>query len=257
VKFAVVGDPVEHSRSPAIHNAAFAALGIDSEFGFMHVPEDGFCEVVEALRSGDLAGVSVTMPHKHNAFEAADRLASFASRSGAVNTLIVDDSRLIGHNTDVAGVLYALGAVEVDSAAPILLLGYGGAAAAALVAVEDREVYLSGRDPSKADALVERVQVEATVVSWGTPIPMATVINATPLGMAGESLPDGVVERSSALVDMTYGSRRSPSVSHALALGFPTADGLTLLVGQAAEAFELFTGEKAPVHLMDQAARHS
>ena len=81
------------------------------------------------------------------------------------------------------------------------------------------------------------------------------MINATPLGMHGESLPDGVVERSGALIDMTYGAGRSPAIVDALALGIPAADGLTMLVGQAIEAFELFTGQKPPVHAMEAAAR--
>ncbi|MEE8458149.1 MAG: shikimate dehydrogenase [Acidimicrobiia bacterium] len=255
MKFAVVGDPVEHSRSPAIHNAAFRSLSIDAEFGFMHVPADGFHEVVRALRSGEIDGASVTMPHKHNAFDAADEWSDTALRTGAVNTLVVNDERLIGHNTDVAGVRHALAAVETDAENPVLILGYGGAAAAAVVAVVGRDIYLSGRDMEKADALISRVDVEATSVSWGMSVPMATVINATPLGMEGESLPDGLVERAGALADMTYGVERAPAVAHALALGLPTADGITMLVGQAAEAFKLFTGEEAPILVMDQAAR--
>jgi len=159
------------------------------------------------------------------------------------------------HNTDIAGVLYAFHAVDTDSDSPILLLGYGGAAAGALLAVEGREIFLSGRDETKARRLASRVDVEAEVIPWATAVPMATVINATPLGMAGEHLPDGVVERAGALVDMTYGDRRSPAIAHALALGLPTADGLTMLVGQAAEAFELFTDRRAPVMTMEQAAR--
>ncbi len=255
MRFAVVGDPVEHSRSPAIHNAAFQVLNIDATFEFMHVPPDGFHVVVEALRSGDLDGVSVTMPHKHNAFEAANEWSDTAQRTGAVNTLTVDDGRLIGHNTDVAGVLYAFHSVEADADAPILLLGYGGAAAAALLAVEGREIYLSGRDEAKAHMLTERVGVEAEMIPWETAVQMATVINATPLGMAGEYLPDGVVERAGALIDMTYSDHRSPAVAYALALGLPTADGLTMLVGQAAEAFELFTGRQAPLATMEHAVR--
>ncbi|GMQ93141.1 MAG: shikimate dehydrogenase [Acidimicrobiia bacterium] len=256
MKFVVVGDPVEHSRSPAIHNAAFDALGIDAEFGFMSVPFDEFNRVIDALRSGALDGVSVTMPHKHNAFEAADELSREVSRTGAVNTLITVGGRLVGHNTDVAGVLYAFHAVDADAGSPILLLGNGGAAAGALLAVEGREIFLSGRDDTKARALASRVGVEVEVLPWATAVPMATVINATPLGMAGEYLPDGVVERAGALVDMTYGHRRSPAIVHALALGLPTADGLTMLVGQAAGAFELFTGQRAPLMTMEQAARH-
>jgi len=255
MRYAVVGDPVEHSRSPAIHNAGFKALGIGSEFGHMLVPADGFDQAILALCSGQLDGVSVTMPHKLNAFEAADERSDTALRTGAVNTLIVEDGALIGHNTDVAGVRHALEAVEADAEDPILLLGHGGAAAAALLAVAGRDIYLSGREIEKADALIRRVDVEATPIPWGEPVPMATVINATPIGMAGEFLPAGVVERAAALIDMPYGDERSPAVAHALALGLPTADGITMLVGQAAGAFTLFTGEEAPIFVMDEAAR--
>ncbi len=255
MKFAVVGDPVEHSRSPAIHNAAFASLDIDAHFGFMQVPEDDFANVVNALRSGELDGVSVTMPHKNNAHEAADELSEPASRSGAVNTLVMSDGHLVGHNTDIAGVRHALAAVESNAEAPVLLLGYGGAAAAALLAVDGRDIFVSGRDHDKAQALVDRVGVDARVIPWGQAVQMATVINATPLGMTGEYLPDGIVERAGALVDMTYGNQRSHSVAHASALGIPSADGLVMLVGQAAEAFEIFTGQRASLYAMEAAAR--
>jgi shikimate dehydrogenase len=257
VKFAIVGDPVEHSRSPAIHNAAFTSLDIDADFGFMLVGKTNFGEVVDALRTGALDGVSVTMPHKHNAYTAADELSDAASRTGAVNTLVVVDDRLVGYNTDVTGVQHALRTVETDHDHPILILGYGGAAAAALLAVEGRTVYISGRVEDRAASLAERVDVAAEVVPWTTPVAMATVINATPLGMAGENLPDGIVERAGAVADMTYGTQRSPAVAHAVALGLPTADGLTMLVGQAFKAFELFTGRKAPEMTMEQAARQA
>jgi shikimate dehydrogenase len=255
VRYAVVGDPVEHSRSPAIHNAAFAALGIDAEFGWLQVQRGEFDQVVHALRSGELDGVSVTMPHKHAAYEAADERSDSALRAGAVNTLVVEGDRLVGHNTDVAGVRHALAMIESDETAPTLILGNGGAAAAALLAVEGRHVYLSGRSEARARTLAGRVGVEVTVIAWGHPVSMATVINATPLGMAGEDLPDGVVERAAALLDMTYGAQRSPAVAHALALGLPAADGLAMLTGQAVEAFELFTGQKAPATTMEHAAR--
>ena len=255
MRYAVVGDPVEHSRSPAIHNAAFKACGVDAEFGFMHVPVDGFDQVTLALRSGRLDGVSVTMPHKRNAFEVADQRSDFAVRSSAVNTLIVRDDLLVGMNTDVAGVQYALSAAGADDDGPILLLGCGGAAAAALLAVEGRSIHLSCRDAARSALLLRRIAVDAAVIPWGTPLQSATVINTTPLGMSGETLPDGVVERAGALLDMAYGFERTPAIAHALALGIPAADGLSMLVGQAAAAFELFTGEEAPIYVMEQAAR--
>jgi shikimate dehydrogenase len=255
LRFAVVGDPVEHSRSPAIHNAAFAALAVDAEFGFMQVRVDCFDEVSHALRSGDLDGVSVTMPHKQNAFVGVDETSREATRTRAVNTIVVDNERLVGYNTDVAGVVHALETVELDRSAPILILGTGGAAAAALLAVGHRQIFISGRDDRKSRALADQVNVDAEFLSWGSAVQTATVINATPLGMAGEQLPDGIVERAGALVDMAYGQGRTPAVAHALALGLPTADGLTMLVGQAVEAFELFTGLSAPVMTMEEAAR--
>ncbi len=255
MRFAIVGDPVDHSRSPAIHNAAFDLLSIDAAFGFWKVPRDSFADVEHALRSGRLDGVSVTMPHKHNAFETTDELSERARRTGAVNTMVLRDGTLFGHNTDVSGVKHALDTVEPGNEAPVLLLGNGAAAAAALLAVEGRDVSVSGRSSATSQSLVERVGVEATVVDWGTWIQSAIVINATPLGMHGESLPDGVTERAGALIDMTYGSRRSPAFTHATAIGMPACDGLTMLVGQAVEAFELFTGRQASMLVMEQAAR--
>ncbi len=255
MRFAVVGDPVEHSRSPAIHNAGFVSLGIDAEFDLWRVPADSFAEVESVLRSGELDGVSVTMPHKLSAFGAVDELSEAARRTGAVNTIVVRSGFLSGYNTDVAGVGYALDAVGSARESAVLLLGYGGAAAAALVAVEGREVSVSGRDPVRAQALIDRVGVVAGVVPWGTAVQSATVINSTPLGMNGEPLPDGVTERASALIDMTYGSRRSPALTDALAIGIPAADGITMLVGQAAEAFEIFTGQRASIFTLEEAAR--
>ena len=160
-----------------------------------------------------------------------------------------------GMNTDVAGVQYALSAAGADDDGPILLLGCGGAAAAALLAVEGRSIHLSCRDAARSALLLRRIAVDAAVIPWGTPLQSATVINTTPLGMSGETLPDGVVERAGALLDMAYGFERTPAIAHALALGIPAADGLSMLVGQAAAAFELFPGEEAPIYVMEQAAR--
>lgn len=255
MRFAIVGDPVEHSRSPAIHNAAFESLGISAEFDFWKVSRERFSDVEGALRTRELDGASVTMPHKHHAFEATDVLSDTARRTGAVNTMVLRNGGLFGHNTDVMGVLHALNAVGTRQDEPVLILGTGGAAAASLVAVEGREISVSGRNAAASQALIDRVGVEAGVVPWGTWVQSATVINATPLGMHRESLPAGVTERAGALIDMTYGDQRSPAFTDAMAFGIPAADGLTMLVGQAVEAFEVFTGQQASVLVMEQAAR--
>ncbi|MDK1018789.1 MAG: hypothetical protein QGD89_05260 [Actinomycetota bacterium] len=255
MRFAVVGDPVKHSKSPAIHNAGFEVLGIDAAFDFMRIPLHDFGSVVQALRAEDLDGVSVTMPHKHNAFAAADEVSDAALRTRSVNTLVMKEGRLLGYNTDVAGVTHALSEVGDTGNAPILILGSGGAAAAALVAVEGRDVLLSGRDATTVAALLDTVSVAASAVPWGTSISGAVVINATPLGMHGEDLPLPVVEEAVALIDMAYGEEVTPAVTLALRLDIPAADGLTMLVGQAVAAFQLFVDRRGPIHAMEEAVR--
>lgn len=255
MRFAVVGDPIAHSRSPAIHTAGFRNLGIDATYEHWQVAVDEFDLVVDALREGSLDGVNVTMPHKGNAWAAVDERSSDAERTGAVNTIVVRSDRLVGHNTDVAGVRHALGRIGADDTAEILLLGAGGAAAAALMAVEMHPVVVSARTSDAAQAVLRDTGVEGRVASWGTMLQGAIVINATPLGMHGENLPDGVVERAGSLIDMAYGANQTPAVWNAVNIGLPYADGIDMLVGQAVEAFELFTGRTISPFVLDMAAR--
>lgn len=257
MKFGVVGDPVEHSRSPAIHNAAFAALGIDAVYVLLETPADAFPSIVTMLRSGDLHGVNVTMPHKGNAYDAVDHHTDGALRTGAVNTITVKDDVLVGANTDIAGVRYAFDVAGVDDAAPVLVMGAGGAASAALVASEHRDVFVSARSADAATAARVRTDVAGTVVPWGDPVPGAVVVNATPLGMHGERLPYAVVEGASGLIDMTYGGAPSPAIAFADAQRIPHADGLDMLIGQAIEAFTIFTGIEPPTQVIIEAARRS
>lgn len=240
--FAIVGDPVMHSLSPAIHNAGFGAYGVDATFGFLPTPRDAFQTVVARLRDGELAGVNVTMPHKENAFAAVDDMDSVAERSRAVNTIVVADEALIGFNTDVAGVVEAATRAGLSDRAPVLVLGAGGAGAAAVIAMERRTLFVSSRDATAAHALVERTGVEASVVTWGEGVDGAVVINATPLGMGGEELPRDVVAAGSGLLDMAYGHGLTPACAWYRDHDRPYADGLDMLVAQAGSAFEVFTG---------------
>ncbi|GMR02756.1 MAG: shikimate dehydrogenase [Acidimicrobiia bacterium] len=256
MRFGVVGDPVDHSRSPAIHNAGFEAFGIDARFVALRTPADGFDAIVRDLRSGALDGVSVTMPHKDNAYDSVDDLDDLAARSLAVNTIVATRGRLHGYNTDVEGVRYAVSKLGLTEGSPVLVLGYGGAARAALVALDGpRPISISGRDLDKARAFVASVDVDTDLVAWETAMPDAIVVNATPLGMHGEDLPAGLVEAAAGFVDMTYGSGTTPAIRAAEQRHIPSADGLDMLVGQAVRAFELFTGRPAPLHVFEQAAR--
>lgn len=241
-RFAIVGDPVMHSMSPAIHNAGFAAYDIDATFEYLPTTTDQFETVVGTLRDGGLAGVNITMPHKERAFETVDDMDEFASRSRAVNTIVVDDGRLIGYNTDVIGVKKAAAQAGLSETAPVLILGAGGAAAAAVIAMDGRTLFVTARNDADAYALVERTSSEAVVVPWGEGVTDAVVINATPLGMAGEELPHNILVVGSGLLDMTYGHGQTPACEMYRSLDRPCADGLDMLVAQAGSAFELFTG---------------
>ena len=250
MRLVLLGDPVEHSRSPAIQNAALAAAGIEGSYEVRRVDRAGLASAVDEIRYGGLDGANVTMPHKESAFALVDRVSEIALRAGAVNTVIHREGMAAGDNTDVSGLLRAHDDLGLSESAPVHVLGSGGAAAAALVAFAGREISISARSGDRAAALLQRTRVNGEVVEWGDPVQGAVVVNATPLGMAGETLPDGIVERAAALIDLPYGDQRTPSVVSALALGFPVADGRDVLLAQAAASFELWTGVAAPIEAM-------
>jgi shikimate dehydrogenase len=250
VRLVLLGDPVEHSRSPAIQTAALKASGIDGTYEARLVDVAGMVLAVEEIRYGRLDGANVTMPHKNLAFELADRVSEAALRSGAVNTFVRSKGEVWGYNTDVDGIQGVWETVGFPDGAPVLILGTGGAAAGAVVAMAERDVVISGRRSEAAGDLLARVRVDGTVVPWGSTVDGAVVINATPLGMHGEPLPDGILAGVSGFFDLTYGSDESPSVAQTRMLGMPVADGRDMLVAQAAAAFEIWTGEPAPIEVM-------
>lgn len=250
MRFVVLGDPVEHSRSPAIHSAALAAVGLDGTYTARRVDEAGMVSAVDEVRYGRLTGANVTMPHKQLAFELADRTTENAMRSGAVNTLARRDAEVWGYNTDIDGIRAVWPTRGLPYDTPVLVLGTGGAAAGALVALADRAIAVSGRREQAARDLLGRTRVIGSTVPWSEPVPGAVVVNATPLGMRGEGLPDEVLEAASGFFDLTYGPGDSPSVTRARDLGLPTAGGEDLLLAQAAVSFEIWTGIPAPTEVM-------
>jgi shikimate dehydrogenase len=239
-----------------MHMAGYAYLGIDGSYDCIETPADGFPDVVALLRNGSLDGVNVTMPHKRNAFAAADVTGDVVGRLEAVNTLVLRDGALSGFNTDIGGVQHALSRLELPAETPVHILGAGGAAAAAIVAVRNaRLVSISARSQLRIGQLRKQLRASAAIVPWGSVAEGVIVINATPVGMQGEHLPLGVVESAVGLIDMAYGDAVTPSITTAASLGIPFADGLVMLAGQAAEAFHIFTGEQIPVGVMEAAAR--
>ena len=253
MKLVLLGDPVEHSRSPAIQNAALDAVGIQGTYVARRVDTAGMVLAVDEIRYGRLDGANVTMPHKQLAFELADRVTEAALRSGAVNTFVRIAGEVWGYNTDVDGIRSVMEAVGFPDDAPVLILGTGGAAAGAAVAVAARTVAISGRRTDAAADLLARVRIDGTIVPWGNGMEGAVVINATPLGMNDESISADVLAGASGFFDLTYGPSESPSVAWARSMKIPFADGRDMLIAQAAAAFEIWTGLSAPIDVMRSA----
>ena len=257
MRLALLGDPVAHTRSPAIHAAALTAVGLEGRYEARRVDEAGVYRACAEMRAGTLDGANVTMPHKRIAAAAADWCDPTAQQCGAVNTLVPQEGTVIGHNTDVTGIRMLWERMALPPAG-VLVMGAGGAAAAALVACEGHPLLLSARRPEAAEAIVAIGGDAARIVPWGEPVPGAVVINATPLGSSGEALPAGVVAEAVALLDMAYrtcGSGTTPAVAAARRRGLAVADGIDLLVAQAAGSFTLWTGRPAPFDIMEAAAR--
>jgi shikimate dehydrogenase len=257
LRFAVLGDPIEHSRSPAIHSAALAHLGLEGSYVAIRADTAELRASADRLRDGSLDGLNITMPLKEEAAAISDRLTPEARTSGSVNTMRARDGALEGHSSDVIAARHALGDPRFDDAAPVLVLGAGGAAAALLVAAQGRQVYLAARNQEKGRALSERVGAEAAMVPFGTGAAGALVFNATPLGMAGERLPDQVTALASGIVDLAYGADETPAVVEARQRGVPVMEGLEFLVLQAAASFEWWTGRAAPFEVMLSAAKNA
>jgi shikimate dehydrogenase len=255
LRLAVLGDPIEHSRSPAIHTAAMRHLGIDGTFVAVKAGPVELDRAIEDLREGRLDGMNVTMPLKRQAAIAADTLTAEAEESGSVNTLRLRDGAVEGHSTDVIAVRSALADPRFGQDAPVLVLGSGGAAAAALVAARGRVVYLSARSEPDVAALVSLITPAVNTVAPGTAVAGAIVVNATPLGMRGEYLPPTLTTLASGIIDLPYGDEPTPTVLWAIEKGLPVMDGVEFLVLQAAASFQWWTGLEAPLQVMLEAAR--
>ena len=258
----IIGDPVTHSRSPAIHNAAFAALGLDWVYVAFPVPRGLGAAAVGSVRTLGLAGLNVTMPHKSAAADACDDLSEAAGALGSVNTVVNHDGLLFGDSTDGAGLLGALADEGVDvTGAGVLVLGAGGAARAIVHALgtAGARVTIAARRP-EAGAHAARLAPDTHVVDFGDlddAVHAANVIvNATPIGMDGEPPPFAVeaLLPSQFVYDTVYHPSPTPLLEAAAARGVPHAGGLGMLVHQAALAFTLWTGEAAPLPIMSAAA---
>lgn len=258
----VIGDPIAHSKSPVIHRFWLEAMGIAADYRRAHVrPEELADYVASRSRDPDWLGCNVTIPHKQTVMPLLDTLQRQASRVGAVNCVYRMQGRLSGENSDVDGILEALGADRGErSFNTACLIGAGGAARAAVHALElagARELRVIVRDPVRGQTLIDSFGVSGRVFAIeDAASAMAgadVVLNSSPLGMVGSpALPEAVLSGLSAtsagalVFDMVYAPLETALLRRARALGRETADGLAMLIGQAAVAFRLFFGEPAP-----------
>jgi shikimate dehydrogenase len=253
----VLGHPVRHSRSPAMHNAAFEALGLDWRYLKLPVAPADLERTVRALSESGYRGVNVTIPHKEAALALADQAGDAAGAIGAANTLTFEGGAIRADNTDAAGLLAALG--DDPRGMTALVLGAGGAGRAAAWALREAgaEVGVWNRTPERALALAG----EIGVVSVEAPTGADLVVNATSVGLAPgdaiEDLPLAWVDPPPVAVELVYGDHETPFQSWAQAGGSRVVDGLEVLVRQGALSFERWTGREPPLDVMRRAARGS
>ncbi len=250
----VIGDPIAQSKSPLIHGYWIEKLGIDADYRATHVTRDDLSDHVARRRDdADWRGCNVTMPHKLAVMDLVDDPGDVRGSIGAMNTILRQrDGSLIGTNTDAAGFFAPLADFDLE-AAPVALYGSGGAARAVLFALKQMRagpVTMLARNPLKAAGLLSTFGLKGDVVPIDAPLPpVALVANASALGMAGQPvlapdlspLPDDAV-----VYDIVYSPLETPLLAAARARALATIDGLEMLIGQAAAAFELFFGQAPP-----------
>ena len=243
----MLGEGISYSRSPAMHNAAFHNLGMDWTYEVLDIPRQQLAESVRRLRAPDVGGANVTIPYKQAVMEHLDSVAPEALRARAVNTIVNDRGTLGGFNTDIPAIRTALEELGVEPArANAVILGGGGAARAAAVAMEGGHVTFVLRHPAGAD-------VPGKVVGWSDPsVPALTraadvLINATPLGRHDEMpLRPAALPKDGAVIDLVYVKGGTPMVRKARSLGVPAVDGWEVLLAQGTISFLLWTGRAAP-----------
>ena len=264
---AIIGDPVAHSLSPAIHNAAFRALDLDFVYIALRVAPANLRKAVAGVRSLGFAGLNVTVPHKERILPLLDELTPAARAIGAVNCVVHRSGRLIGDNTDAAGFQMALADCGFSvRRRHVLVLGAGGSARAVLWTVargKAQRITILNRTPERARSLARFARALGASHVTSGPLAEASrpdvvstvnlVVNCTPSGLDGRSMPPLPLRElppDAAIYDLVYGHSTTPLVSAARKSGRRAHDGRKMLLHQAALGFRQWTGKKAPLARM-------
>ncbi len=270
--FALIGDPVGQSLSPAMHNAAFRALGLNCAYITLRVPKPTLANAIAGVRALGIAGLNVTIPHKISIISLLDELDESAKLVGAVNTVKNNRGKLIGFNTDGEGALRALeekiGSVKGKE---VVLLGAGGAARAIAfsLARAGARLTIANRTVPRAQALASAVEQKLSTNVKVASLNRAeltkalknvdVLINATSVGMHPKIdktlVRANMMRRGLVVYDIVYKPLRTKLLREARRAGGKTIDGLGMLVHQGALAFEIWTGKRAPIKIMKAAAK--
>ncbi|SFU13735.1 shikimate dehydrogenase [Sedimentitalea nanhaiensis] len=264
----VIGSPIAHSRSPQLHRHWLGTYGIRGFYIPMDVTRDNLERVVRSLPLMGFVGVNVTVPHKEDAMDIADKITDRATLIGATNTLVFrEDGTIHADNTDGYGFLENLrnGAPTWDpQAGPAVVLGAGGAARAVIAALSDagvREIILTNRTRARAERLRDDFGQRVRVVDWvqaGNVLEdAALVVNTTSLGMSGQPdlrVPLDGLQKGTVVTDLVYSPLRTRLLTVAEQAGCITVDGLGMLLHQAVPAFERWFGHRPTV---DEATREA
>lgn len=267
------GDPVEHSISPAMHNAAFKKMGLDYIYLPFRVSEKNLAGAVKAIRSLNLRGVNVTIPHKATVIPLLDELEATAEKIGAVNTIVNDNGRLKGCNTDAAGFLRALEKKGIDpSGKKAVILGAGGVSRAIsfIIAEKGADIDIISRSKSLEYAAklaksiygytksnIQAIELNETNLKQSLR-QVDILINATSIGMNPDAdmtlVPQKLLRPEMVVFDVIYNPEKTRLISDAEEAGATAIGGLDMLVWQGALAFQLWTGVEAPLTTMKNTA---
>ena len=253
----IFGNPVAHSLSPQMHNAAFRHLGLN--MAFLAFAVNSAADAAAAIRTLGLRGASITIPHKETIMAYLDEIDEVGLAIGAVNTVVAQKGALLGCNTDWLGVVGALEKVTELEGKRSLLLGAGGAARAAIYGLQNRgaEVCLSNRDEERGYSLAK--EMNCTFVGWQSwdRLEMELIVNATPVGMTAtrdQSLvPIQLLKEGMVVLDMVYRPLQTKLLKDAAAVDGICVSGLEMLLHQGVAQFEIWTGIEAPIEVMRQA----
>lgn len=249
----VIGDPISHSKSPTIHGFWLEALGIEADYRAQHVTPEGLGDYFASRRADpNWRGCNITIPHKQSALEFVEDRGDVRGTIGAINTVIRDGDALVGTNTDAGGFYAPIAGLDL-AGRHALVIGAGGAARAILFALSKLgigKVTIQNRNVLKGAALLSSLGIKGDAVPLGTSIPpVDLLVNASALGMTGQPpleidldpLPEDAV-----VYDIVYAPLETDLLAQAHDRELGTVDGLDMLIGQAALAFELFFGAEPP-----------